>query len=123
MSNPTRGRLAIVIPARYASTRLPGKRLADILGKPMVQHVYERALQVPHTHAVLVATDDARVADAVNAFGGRCLMTSPDHPSGNDRLAEVMAYFVNLPTPSCLPKATAERSAQPRAKRSLCLVW
>ena len=101
MTNSTTPRLAIVIPARYASTRLPGKPLADILGKPMVQHVYERALQVPGAHAVLVATDDARVVDAVQAFGGRCVMTSPDHPSGTDRLAEVMAQvdadvYINL---------------------------
>lgn len=97
----TPGRLAIVIPARYGSTRLPGKPLADILGKPMVQHVYEQALLVPNVHAVLVATDDQRVADAVQAFGGRCVMTSPDHPSGTDRLAEVMRQvdadiYVNL---------------------------
>lgn len=84
-------RIAIVIPARYGSTRLPGKPLADIVGKPMVQHVYERARQVPGIHAVLVATDDARVAEAVKAFGGECVLTSPDHPSGTDRLAEVMA--------------------------------
>lgn len=101
MTDPKTKRLAIVIPARYASTRLPGKPLADILGKPMVQHVYERAMQVPDTHAVLVATDDVRVADAVKAFGGRCVMTSPDHPSGTDRLAEVMAQvdadvYINL---------------------------
>ena len=101
MNTSTTHRLAIVIPARFASTRLPGKPLADILGKPMVQHVYERAMEVPGTHAVLVATDDARVADAVNAFGGRCVMTSPDHPSGTDRLAEVMAQveadvYINL---------------------------
>ena len=101
MNTSTTQRLAIVIPARFASTRLPGKPLADILGKPMVQHVYERALEVPGTHAVLVATDDARVADAVDAFGGRCVMTSPDHPSGTDRLAEVMAQvdaevYINL---------------------------
>jgi 3-deoxy-D-manno-octulosonate 8-phosphate phosphatase (KDO 8-P phosphatase) len=94
-------RLAIVIPARYASTRLPGKPLADILGKPMVQHVYERAMQVPQAQTVLVATDDAKVADAVHAFGGRCVMTSPDHPSGTDRLAEVMTQvdadiYINL---------------------------
>lgn len=94
-------RLVIVIPSRYASTRLPGKPLADILGKPMVQHVYERAMEVPGTHAVLVATDDQRVADAVAAFGGRCLMTSPDHPSGTDRLTEVMSkvdgdIFINI---------------------------
>lgn len=93
--------VAIVIPARYASTRLPGKPLADIAGKPMVQHVYERACQVAGVQAVLVATDDERVAQAVSAFGGQCVMTSPEHPSGTDRLAEVMAQvpadiYVNL---------------------------
>ena len=93
--------VAIVIPARYGSTRLPGKPLADIAGKPMVQHVYERASQVPGVHMVLVATDDERVAQVVQAFGGRCVMTSPDHPSGTDRLAEVMEQvradiYVNL---------------------------
>lgn len=101
MNDSTTARLAIVIPARYGSTRLPGKPLADIQGKPMVQHVYERALQVPQVQAVLVATDDERVAEAVRAFGGRCVMTSPDHPSGTDRLAEVMAQveadiYINL---------------------------
>lgn len=94
-------RLAIVIPARYASTRLPGKPLLDILGKPMVQHVYERALEVPGVDTVVVATDDDRVASAVRAFGGRCVMTSPEHPSGTDRLAEVMQtidadIYINL---------------------------
>ena len=94
-------RLAIVIPARYASTRLPGKPLLDILGKPMVQHVYERALEVPGVDTVVIATDDQRVADAVRGFGGRCVMTSPDHPSGTDRLAEVMQtvdadIYINL---------------------------
>ncbi|WP_308924977.1 3-deoxy-manno-octulosonate cytidylyltransferase [Janthinobacterium sp. J1-1] len=94
-------RLAIVIPARYASTRLPGKPLLDILGKPMVQHVYERALEVPGVDTVVIATDDQRVADAVRGFGGRCVMTSPDHPSGTDRLAEVMRtvdadIYINL---------------------------
>lgn len=94
-------RVAIVIPARYGSTRLPGKPLADIGGKPMVQHVYERAMQVPGVHAVVVATDDSRVADAVSAFGGRHIMTSADHPSGTDRLAEVMRgvdadIYINL---------------------------
>ena len=94
-------RLAIVIPARYASTRLPGKPLADILGKPMVQHVYERALAVPGVDTVVIATDDQRVLEAVRGFGGRCVMTSPDHPSGTDRLAEVMQtvdadIYINL---------------------------
>lgn len=86
-------RVAIVIPARYGSTRLPGKPLADIAGKPMVQHVYERALQVSNAHFVVIATDDERVAAAVSTFGGEYVMTSPDHPSGTDRLAEVMSQF------------------------------
>lgn len=102
MENGTlKPRLAIVIPARYASTRLPGKPLLDILGKPMVQHVYERALEVPGVDTVVVATDDDRVAGAVRAFGGRCVMTSPEHPSGTDRLVEVMQtvdadIYINL---------------------------
>jgi 3-deoxy-manno-octulosonate cytidylyltransferase (CMP-KDO synthetase) len=83
-------RCAIVIPARYGSTRLPGKPLVDILGKPMIQHVYERALQVKGVCDVVVATDDQRVADAVKAFGGKAVMTSASHPSGTDRLVEVM---------------------------------
>ena len=62
-------RVAIVIPSRYGSTRLPGKPLADIAGKPMVQHVYERALQVTHAQVVVVATDDERVAEAVRRSG------------------------------------------------------
>lgn len=83
-------RAVIVIPARHASTRLPGKPLADILGKPMIQHVFERASQVPGVERVLVATDDERVAAAVRGFGGEVVMTSPEHPSGTDRLVEVM---------------------------------
>lgn len=93
--------VAIVIPARYGSTRLPGKPLADIAGRPMVQHVYERASQVSGVQIVLVATDDERVARVVRAFGGSCVMTSAEHPSGTDRLAEVMFevaadIYVNL---------------------------
>jgi len=94
-------RVAVVIPARYGSTRLPGKPLADIAGKPMIQHVYERALLVANAQIVVVATDDERVAQAVRSFGGNCVMTSPNHPSGTDRLAEVMAeidadIYINL---------------------------
>jgi 3-deoxy-manno-octulosonate cytidylyltransferase (CMP-KDO synthetase) len=97
----TEQRVAIVIPARYGSTRLPGKPLVDIAGKPMVQHVYERALQVTNAQVVVVATDDERVAQAVRAFGGECVMTSSDHPSGTDRLIEVMTQieadiYINL---------------------------
>ena len=78
-----------VIPSRYASTRLPGKPLVDICGKPMVQHVYERVRRVSLFDEVLVATDDERIMHAVAAFGGIACMTSPDCPSGSDRLIEV----------------------------------
>jgi 3-deoxy-manno-octulosonate cytidylyltransferase (CMP-KDO synthetase) len=81
-------RVAAIIPARYASTRLPGKPLADIAGKPMVRRVYERAKMARLVDEVWVATDDQRVYDAVKEFGGSVIMTSPDHPSGTDRLAE-----------------------------------
>jgi len=74
--------VVIVIPARYGSTRLPAKPLVDILGKPMIQHVYERAMQVPGVQAVVVATDDECVGQAVDNFCGRRVMTSPDHLSG-----------------------------------------
>ncbi len=76
-----------VIPARYASTRLEGKVLADIGGKPMVQHVYEAALQSHLLEKVIVAVDDQRVYDVVIAFGGEAVMTDPDCPSGTDRVA------------------------------------
>ncbi|PCI46286.1 MAG: 3-deoxy-manno-octulosonate cytidylyltransferase [Moraxellaceae bacterium] len=78
----------VVIPARYASTRLPGKPLLEISGKPMVQHVYERAKQ-SNASRVLVATDDERIVTAVKKFGGEVIMTAADHVSGTDRLAEV----------------------------------
>jgi len=78
----------VVIPARYASSRLPGKPLADIGGRPMVLHVLERALQAG-AESVVVATDDARVLQAVEAAGHQALMTSPDHQSGTERLVEV----------------------------------
>jgi 3-deoxy-manno-octulosonate cytidylyltransferase (CMP-KDO synthetase) len=82
-------RFHAVVPARYASSRLPGKPLADIAGKPMVVHVVERALQAG-ADTVLVATDDERVRAAVEAHGYAALMTSPDHSSGTDRLTEVV---------------------------------
>ena len=77
-----------IIPARYASTRFEGKPLADILGKPMVQHVYERASQSKLLNAVIVATDDHRIYDAVKSFGGNVEMT-PDCPTGTDRVTIV----------------------------------
>lgn len=78
----------IVIPSRYGSSRLLGKPLLDIAGKPMVQHVWERAIESA-ADKVIVATDDVRIEGAVKAFGGEVIMTSPDHPSGTDRLQEV----------------------------------
>jgi 3-deoxy-manno-octulosonate cytidylyltransferase (CMP-KDO synthetase) len=78
----------VVIPARYASSRLPGKPLADIGGRPMVLRVLERALQAG-AESVVVATDDIRVLQAVEAAGHQALMTSPDHQSGTERLVEV----------------------------------
>jgi len=80
---------SVVIPARYASTRFPGKPLADIAGKPMIQHVYERAL-LSEAERVIVATDDQRIADVATGFGAEVCMTRADHPSGTDRLQEVV---------------------------------
>lgn len=77
-----------IIPSRYQSSRFPGKPLAPICGKPMIQHVVERARASTLPQAVAVATDDRRIADAVAAFGGQAVMTRPDHASGSDRLAE-----------------------------------
>lgn len=77
-----------LIPARYGSVRFPGKPLAPILGKPLIQWVYEQASQVRTLAGIYVATDDARIRDCVEGFGGRAVMTRSDHPSGSDRLAE-----------------------------------
>ena len=91
LAHPT-SRIAIaIIPARYHSTRLPGKALADIGGSPMIEHVYRRAAAAGAIASVIVATDDRRIADAVSAFGGDVRMTSEAHQSGTDRLAEVAA--------------------------------
>ncbi len=78
-----------VIPARYQSSRFPGKVLAPLLGKPMIQHVYERALE-SEAGDVLVAADDEKVVNAVKAFGGRAVMTGLHHNSGTDRIAEAV---------------------------------
>lgn len=78
----------VVIPARFASERLPGKPLRDIAGKPMLQHVYNRAVE-SGAGAVIVATDDERIRAAAAGFGADCCMTSADHQSGTDRIAEV----------------------------------
>lgn len=82
-------KITAVIPARFASVRFPGKALALIDGKPMIQHVYERTSRASFVDSVIVATDDERIRQAVDAFGGNCRMTRIDHETGTDRLAEV----------------------------------
>lgn len=87
----TESSVVAVIPARYQSTRLPAKSLADIAGRPMIEHVHGRASAARLVDAVIVATDDERIARAVEGFGGTAWMTRADHPTGTDRLAEVAA--------------------------------
>ncbi|MBR1673147.1 MAG: 3-deoxy-manno-octulosonate cytidylyltransferase [Fretibacterium sp.] len=82
-----------VIPARWASSRLPGKPLADLCGKPMIQHVYERAKLSDALSGVVVATDDERVLNAVRAFGGEAVMTSLKHPNGSSRAEEAARKY------------------------------
>ncbi len=82
-------KVVAIIPARYGSTRLPGKPLAEIWGKPMIVRVYERAVNILAIERVIVATDDKRIASHIHAIGGECFLTHPDHPSGTDRVAEV----------------------------------
>ena len=85
-----------VIPARYASTRLPGKPLKDIAGKPMICRVYDRAVQAKKLTDVVVATDDERIVEAVEKNGGKAMMTAKDHPTGTDRLAEVAEAYPDI---------------------------
>lgn len=82
-------RILGVIPARFASSRFPGKALANIAGKPMIQHVYERAVRSRYLSELLIATDDEQIASAARQFGAPVRMTRADHPSGTDRVAEV----------------------------------
>jgi 3-deoxy-manno-octulosonate cytidylyltransferase (CMP-KDO synthetase) len=92
----------IVIPARFASTRFPGKPLHLIAGKPLVRHVWERCCECRQAAGVVIATDDERIAVAAQGFGAEVAMTRPDHPSGTDRLAEVAlarpaaTHFLNV---------------------------
>jgi 3-deoxy-manno-octulosonate cytidylyltransferase (CMP-KDO synthetase) len=87
------GTAVAVIPARYQSSRLPGKALAEIGGRPMIEHVYRRAASARSVSSVIVATDDERIYHAVVAFGGQARMTSPSHQSGTDRIAEIAAHL------------------------------
>lgn len=93
LGSPRGSSLSVVaiIPARFKASRLPGKPLAEIGGKPLIEHVYRRTAATPGLERVLVATDDERIAEAVRGFGGEVCMTRADHRSGTDRLAEVAA--------------------------------
>lgn len=96
-----KAQVVVVIPARYGSTRLPGKPLVPLAGKPMIQRVYERAQQAKRASQVIVATDDERIVKAVEEFGGVARMTRTDHRTGTERVAEVAAHvtgdvFVNV---------------------------
>ena len=103
---------AIIIPARYASTRLPGKPLLEVKGKPIIQYVYEAAKKSTLQDEVIVATDDERIKKAVESFNGKCEMTSPNHKCGSDRIAEIanrhpeFEYILNLQGDE--PKITPE---------------
>jgi len=112
MNTPSRHRVVAIIPARYASTRLPGKPLVDIAGKPMIQHVYERARRATLVDEVIVATDDARIVEAVRRFGGQVELTSPDCRSGSDRIAEVAR---TLPTTELIVNVQGDEPLIPPA--------
>ena len=100
-------RTVVVIPARYASTRFPGKVLANLAGKPMIQHVFERA-RASKADDCLIAADDQRVIDACAKFGARAIMTDPALPSGSDRIAAALKgipadIIINVQNLTCLP--------------------
>jgi 3-deoxy-manno-octulosonate cytidylyltransferase (CMP-KDO synthetase) len=120
------GKVVVVIPARYGSTRLPGKPLVSLNGQPMIQRVYERAKSARRIDRVIVATDDDRILKAVTSFGGEARMTRPDHRTGTERVAEVAAHvegevFVNvqgdepLLDPAAVDTAVSALLEEPRA--------
>jgi 3-deoxy-manno-octulosonate cytidylyltransferase (CMP-KDO synthetase) len=110
--------IAGIIPARFASTRFPGKPLIDIGGKTMVQRVYEQSKKSSSLYKVIVATDDQRIYDEVKKFGGEVCMTSPDHPSGTDRCAEVAQF--NLKADAVINIQGDEPFIDPRQIDLLC---
>ena len=111
-----------VIPARYASTRMPGKPLADVLGKPMIWWVYQAAKACPKLDDVLIATDDERIADACKTYGMRYLMTSPDHDTPTGRIWEVSTvedadlYLQLMGDPAHLPQPHPLPERHPRLR-------
>jgi 3-deoxy-manno-octulosonate cytidylyltransferase (CMP-KDO synthetase) len=119
-------KVVVVIPARYGSSRLPGKPLVSLAGKPMIQRVYERAKLAARVNRVLVATDDDRIVKAVEGFGGEARMTRADHRTGTERVTEVAAHeegdvFVNvqgdepLLDPAAVDTAVASLLEEPAA--------
>ncbi len=119
-------KVVVIIPARYASTRLPGKPLVSLAGKPMIQRVYEQARLAARVDSVLVATDDERIVKAVEKFGGEARMTRSNHRTGTERVAEVAAHeegevFVNvqgdepLLNPASVDAAVASLLEEPAA--------
>lgn len=92
MTNSAVPSVLIVIPARYAAVRFPGKPLAEILGKPMIQHVFERTRRAQHAARILIATEDERIKAAVEKAGGEAILTRADHRTGTDRIAEVATH-------------------------------
>jgi 3-deoxy-manno-octulosonate cytidylyltransferase (CMP-KDO synthetase) len=122
-------RVVVVIPARYGATRLPGKPLVMLAGKPMIQRVYERAKLAKRADQVIVATDDERILKAVEGFGGEARMTRADHRTGTERVAEVAAHvagdvFVNvqgdepLLDPTAVDAAVSSLLEEPQASLS-----
>lgn len=90
MSSPTQQHIVGILPARWGSTRFPGKPLHLIAGKPLIQHVWEQCRKCRRLDELFIATDDPRIMEAAASFGARAVMTSPDHPTGTDRLAEAV---------------------------------
>lgn len=128
MTSANTAEFIVIIPARYGSTRFPGKPLAHIQNKPMIQHVYERALEAQAAR-VIVATDDNRIAETVTQFGGEVCMTRSDHQSGTERLAEVIdtegiaadSLIVNVQGDEpFIPAANIRQVAQNLALRPQC---
>ncbi len=122
-------KVIVVIPARYGSTRLPGKALISLAGKPMIQRVYERARLATRVNRVIVATDDERIVKAVDGFGGEARMTRSEHRTGTERVAEVAAredgdVFVNvqgdepLLDPNTIDAAVSSLLEEPQASIS-----
>ncbi len=111
-------RFAVVIPARYASTRLPGKVLREIHGRPMLQHVFQRGLESTATE-VVIATDDARIADVAAAFGAKVCLTGKHHRSGTERIAEV-ADLLNWPDDRVVVNLQGDEPGMPAALIDQC---